>query len=66
MPFTNSRLNNLHNLNSQHSKKLKKTKLFYKISICKKLTKEKKKKKKKKKKNGATDQKILQGMLKIA
>ena len=64
MPFTNSRLNNLHNLNSQHSKKLKKTKLFYKISICKKLTKEKKKKKKKKK--GATNQKILQGMLKIA
>ena len=61
MPFTNSRLNNLHNLNSQHSKKLKKTKLFYKISICKKLTKEKKNKKK-----GATDQKILQGMLKIA
>ena len=59
MPFTNSRLNNLHNLNSQHSKKLKKTKLFSKISICKKLTKEKKKK-------GATDQKILQGMLKIA
>ena len=39
-------------LNSQHSKRLKKTKLFYKISICKKLTK--------KKKRVTKDQKILQ------